>query len=505
MARGWDRLTELTLICGGTFVLAFFMRLAPVLIGGGLGYYGRYDDGVYYTAADALTFGRLPYHDFVLLQPPGNVLALAPFAALGRVMSDAIGMTIARLAFMGVGGVNAVLVALIARRWGRWQAVVAGTLYACAAPAIYSEQATFVEPLAGTAVLLALFLLVRRNGRTPPAELLAGVALGLACSFKIWYVAPWAVIVGYELVARHVAAAVRVIAGGAAALVVVLVPFFVLAPSQMWNMVIRDQVFRQQAATSRTARLVSIFGVDPVFAGDPTARHVATVVVIVLVIIATIASWMDRSARLIVVVMLCNLAVLLASPSYFRHYGVLATAPIALVLAIGIGQLIARIRQPPRTVTAAVVVTVSVAVLLAAGVRVASLPTGKTFPAKLLSAAAPAGCIAADDPAGLIQMNRLSQDFRDRCVVPVDVTGITYGRLLRTAPDGKHVSRTKNHAFQRYLYDYLTSAAAFVVIRSKGDASPPSIVAALRAHPVIARAHGITLRRGLPAWAGTAG
>lgn len=45
--------------------------------GGPWGNFG-YDPGVYYTSADALTFGRLPYDDFVLVHPPALTLALTP-------------------------------------------------------------------------------------------------------------------------------------------------------------------------------------------------------------------------------------------------------------------------------------------------------------------------------------------------------------------------------------------------------------------------------------------
>ena len=41
---------------------------------------GNYDDGVYYSAATALVHGQLPYRDFLLLQPPGIAVLLAPFA-----------------------------------------------------------------------------------------------------------------------------------------------------------------------------------------------------------------------------------------------------------------------------------------------------------------------------------------------------------------------------------------------------------------------------------------
>lgn len=83
--------------------LAFVVRLGSVLRGGGL--FGRigYDGSVYYAAASALARGLLPYRDFLLLHPPGIALLLLPFAALGRLVGDAGGYALARLAWFGLG------------------------------------------------------------------------------------------------------------------------------------------------------------------------------------------------------------------------------------------------------------------------------------------------------------------------------------------------------------------------------------------------------------------
>src|ERR1044072_4376607 len=85
----------------GVGLLAFVARLLPVLRGGGLHGVLGYDDGVCFGAAEAFVFGRLPYHDFVLLHPPGIVLALAPFAGLARLTGDDdSALAVARLVFM---------------------------------------------------------------------------------------------------------------------------------------------------------------------------------------------------------------------------------------------------------------------------------------------------------------------------------------------------------------------------------------------------------------------
>ena len=87
-----------------------------ILRGGGLTGILAYDDGVYYSAADGLLSGRLPYRDYLLLHPPGITLVLAPFAALGRLVGeDPVGLAAARLAFMLLGATSAVLVWAVAR------------------------------------------------------------------------------------------------------------------------------------------------------------------------------------------------------------------------------------------------------------------------------------------------------------------------------------------------------------------------------------------------------
>lgn len=94
-----------------------------------------YDDGVYYAGAAALVAGRVPYGDFLFLHPPGILLALSPFAALGALTSDPVGLATARVASWVLGAVNAALVTRLAARYGLVPAAVAGLLYALWFPA----------------------------------------------------------------------------------------------------------------------------------------------------------------------------------------------------------------------------------------------------------------------------------------------------------------------------------------------------------------------------------
>jgi alpha-1,2-mannosyltransferase len=486
-ARAW-------LLYIGLGSLAFLIRLTPLLLGGGLRSYGRYDDGVYYAAADALSFGRVPYRDFVMLHPPGIMLVLTPFAILGRLTSDPVGMTAGRLTFMGIGALNTVLVAMLARRWGWPAALAAATLYACWLPAVYDEQTTLLEPLGGTALLIALLLLLKtQRPPTARAQVIAGVALGLAVTLKIWYVAPFAVVVVWLLISRQKRPAIRVAVGGAIALLTVVLPFAILAPRQMFDMVIRDQLLRPDAASSRVARLSNILGIEAVIRGHHAALGIATWVALALLVVAAVVCWIDQAARLLVVLLAANLFVLLASPSYFAHYASLTAAPGALVLGVAFGKVTT---VGHRRHLSVVVFAVTVIAVLATGVRVATRPQDQPFPGAQLARAAPKGCVTSDDPQALIQMNRLSSDLRIGCRVAIDVTGITYDSLHRVTSNGKPVPRADNRAFQTYLYRYLMSGTSFVVARQAGDAMSPAISRALAQQPELAESHGLVLRMG---------
>jgi hypothetical protein len=442
----------------GLALFAFVVRLVPVLTGGGLAFYGRYDDSVYYSAADALTFGRLPYKDFTLLHPPLLMVVLTPFAWLGRVTTDAIGLSVARLAFMGVGAVNTALVTLIARRWGKRAAVVAGLMYASWLPAVYGEQSTMLEPLGTTALCVALLLLLRKDDvPTRRQAIIAGAALGLAVSDKIWYVAPLLAVIVWQLAARRLRTAAWLTAAAVGAASVVLVPFAILTGHHMWDMVVRDQLFRPQLMSSRFTRLTSILGLQAFGSSRLHYLDDLTVVGLVVLGIACIACARAPRGRVLVWILAVNLAVLMQAPPFYQHYAALTAAPATLVAAVAVS----RFERLPRAVMHTGV-TAAVALILVSAAAVITTPTGHRFPAAF-APLAPPGCTTADTPEALIDMNRLSSDLRAGCPLPVDVTGITYDRLSATT------DRRLNIPWQHYLVNYLLSGSSFAVARGKYD------------------------------------
>ena len=61
-------------------------------------------------------------------------------------------------------------------------------------------------------------------------------------------------------------------------------------------------------------------------------------------------------------------------------------------------------------------------------------------------------------PIALIEMNVLSRDLRNDCIVRIDVTGYTYEGEFALGPNDQLLARPKNRAWQKQILGCLTSA-----------------------------------------------
>lgn len=448
--------------------LAFLIRLVLLLRGGGLTGDVVYDDGVHYSAADALVHGRLPYRDFLFLQSPGILLFLAPFAALGAVTADPIGLALARLAFLAVGALNAGLVASYGRRFGRTTAVVAGLAYAVFHPAVFAERAVLLEPLGTAFILLAALLAARsRDAAVARPRLLAalsGAAGAAAAGVKIWYVVPLLVLLAFER--RHRS---MLLLGAAAGGAVIVVPFLAADPAAMVRNVVLDQLGRPRHPDwTIPRRLESLVGLASVRLPAGLAwlpPRVLAVVLLGLLLLATVATATVPGARVLPVLLLTGVVVLLASPSYFPHYVALTAPWTVLIAAIGArraGSLVPLGRLGP----------VAPPVLVLAAVVLVSFHqdmgrVGQRIPAAVLAPAArTVRCVTTDDPVLLAAMNVLSADLARGCPLWPDLTGWTYDRDKGYGPGiPKELSRRRNAPWQRDVLGYLTSGQAVILNR----------------------------------------
>ncbi|WP_028050064.1 glycosyltransferase 87 family protein [Cellulomonas sp. URHD0024] len=475
------------LITAGAAVLAFVMRW--IVCGGARGVrgYHGYDDGVYFASAVALVHGRLPYRDFLFLHPPGITLVLAPFAALTHVTSDSNALVAARVGFMLVGAASAALVTRIAWRWGAVPAVVGGLLYAVAAPAVYTERLTMLEPL-GTVTLLGGVLLLLRSadeGARPWWTWAGGAVLGLGVVVKIWDVVPVLVVLVSQLAVRGWQPALRAALAAAAAASVVVLPFAAPAGSTMFRYVVLDQVGRARDGLPTMTRLLDMTGLNVTnVTDDPSQRRVLLVVVGAVVVTAAVVAWRARRGRLWVVMLAAQGSVVLLAPTYLPSYAAFCAPALVLVVAAGVAAVPDRTRVP---------VAVLVCVPLALVVGAFRPSTLVDFPTAAMAARLPDGCIQADAPAALALLDVLSRDLDEGCDVAVDLSGQTLD-AGGTDPSGASVDRIDNRPWQLNARTYLMSGEAMVLARAVGNSFDPETLAVLHRWPAAVDVRGIQLR-----------
>ena len=490
----------------GVFVVAIAARLGSSLkTAGGLFGLGNYDDGVHFAAALGLVNGLMPYRDFLLLHPPGVALVMAPFAALSWLIGEPWAMAAARVAWMVLGGVNAVLCALVLRPIGRLAGLVAGMLYALLFGAVYIEYTTLLEPPATTVLLVALVLtrlLGSGAGIGPRRYLLAGLLLGLSPVMKIWGVVAVLVVVG-AIVARRGRRPALITLGGAVATATALcLPFFVSAPGEMWRMVVVAQLGRRRAAVPLSERLNDILGVHGWINGSPRWEPV-TVAMLAIVLAALAICLIRVELRVIGALLIAHGAIVLITPMWFLHYAGLTAAPIALAVGAAVGVVIgwvARVAQlpwMPGLIGAIALVCTTLLVIPLQRITFYS----PSFPGRTLAAQVTdqPGCFVTDFPMTLIQMNLLQRNLDRGCRLVVDIGGYSYYDVDSQYAD---VSRRKNKDFQRVLLDYYRSGTAVIPLRFSTVAGySKSTARTVEKWPLLAKAGPYVIREPQPAGA----
>ena len=442
--------------------IALLFRLIPVLRDGGLfGVGNYYDDGVYYAAATGLVHGRLPYQDFLLLHPPGMTLLLTPFAAVAQLIGDSYGFAVARLAWMLLGAANAVLIWKILRPIGPVAALFGGLGYAVLYPAVYVEKSTLLEGPATTALLVAMVLLqpVAQAGSVPRSRAFAaGALLGLAITIKIWGVLTLLIVLGWLLLVRRLRVALQVMIASAASVTIICLPFFVAAPTAMWNQIVRDQFFRpRRVGITILDRLQGWAGLDIVDRSLPAAITVAAVAVLLC---AAALAWKYPEAQLAVLLMIVQGAFLLLTPLFFPQFPALTAPAVAITVGAAISRLTGLARAGPMRIA---VIGAFAGALLVYASGYALVTFNRPFPDhfKAFTASTP-GCVTADDQTALVLTDSLSRNLKRGCRFIADLGGHSHDFA---AASGRDTTRTRNRAFQRFALEYVSSGSVTILIR----------------------------------------
>jgi hypothetical protein len=292
--------------------------------------------------------------------------------------------------------------------------------------------------------------------------LLAGAVLGLSPTVKIWAVAAVLVVVITIMVRRGRRPGLLTLAGSLASCTMVCAPFFVLAPRQMWQMVVVAQLARRRVDTELPTRVGDILGTR-----EWTTRHDQSSVLLIIALLTVLASLVCCLARaelrVVAIMMITDAALVLSAPMWYLHYAGLTAAPLALTIGGAVGAMMRwtkSVRWPP----AACAGLVSAMLLIFAWpLHDVTLGHRRLPTAALGSAlAGRAGCLTTDYPMTLVLLDQLQHQIDRDCPYVVDLGGYSY---YDTAGSYHLVSRRKNPDWQRLAMGYFRSGDAVIIVR----------------------------------------
>ena len=205
----------------------------------------EYDDGTDFGSAILLIHGDLPYRDFIMVQPPGITLLMAPVALVTKGIGTAWAMGVGRILTALAGAAAVSMGGLLVRHRGLLAVIVACGILAVYPAAVQAAHTVLLEPWL-VLFCLAGMLAVFDGDRLASTRRLVwgGVLFGFAGAIKVWAVVPVLVIVVLILAARQPRRAAAYAAGVVAGFAVPVLPFAALAPGTFYRSVVIAQLVR---------------------------------------------------------------------------------------------------------------------------------------------------------------------------------------------------------------------------------------------------------------------
>lgn len=450
---------------------AAFLRLYQLARPGYLLGVTEYDDGVQFGDALRLASGAIPYRDFVVMQPPGSILLMAPVALLAKVTGSATGLAIARVLTACADTACVALLGLLVRHRGPVAAGIACGIYAVYPDALIAAHTFLLEPWLNLFCLIGALLAFDGDRMTGGWRLAwGGVAFGFAAAVKIWALVPLAVI--GLLVLRRPRRLAALAGGAVAGLGVPVLPFLVMAPGAAATDLIISQFQRANVThPPPLPRLSDLAG----FALFPDLTSTMSLLVLLAVGAAVALGYMAvclAGARLAaldwyaLISLVAVIAMLLWPYGYWSHYGAFAGPFIALVLALPVGLLhpAERGHQIVPLIAASVVAAI---VIAAVGLRQFAaetrLSTSTSLAARADQLIPPGSCVLTNDSSLIISADRFTPDTA-RCPAMVDAYGtflaLTDGRKLLASPQQvSSVTAVWHSAFPRARYVWLETGS----------------------------------------------
>ena len=423
----------------------------------------QYDDGAYIAGALQLLSGKIPYRDFVFVQPSSVLLLMLPVAIFGHLTSLRLAVALSRCLTVLATVADIALASSLIKHRGLTATVMAGTILAIYPATFSADRAFLIEPWLDLFILMGIKLFFTINDFSSAKKIfVAGILIGFAGTLKAMAVVT--AIVCLIILIKHRKELLHFFLGLCIGFILPTLPFFLMAPLQYIHDVIVVQLIRNGATTTPIlARLAFLLGtrqngIGPagIPAMESTARMVAIAIAIILLIFLFLPILLKKTHKLDVFIFLSTLATgaaMMLPQIFYAHYGWYFIPFLAIALGLCaekflqvIGLVKSKIRFPPLVdmpITLATVILIIVAVRIAIGTS--------TYSDQIISKAGDPGpdiasvvpnntCTLSDAAILLITANRY--DTSGKCPDAVDATG-TWLSLDPNHPERSHGELSK--------------------------------------------------------------
>jgi hypothetical protein len=434
------RPSALTAVVVATTLIAVGLRLYELSRPGFLLGINEYDEGTDFGSAIRLVHGALPYRDYVMVQPPGITLLMAPIALVTKSMSTDVGLAAGRVITALASAAAVPVAGLLTRHRGLFATLVTCGVLAIYPDSILAARTVLLEPWLVLFCLLGALALFDGDRFASSARriLLSGALFGLAGTVKVWAILP--VVVILVLTARRPRQAAEFAAGVALGFGVTVLPFVLSAPAAFYRGVIVAQVMRSDIARiPQGYRLQQMLGLTHL--GTPSTHVLVFIGILVVLIITVVTVLGSRLAgsplpaldRFAIGSCALVVAAFLWPDDFYYHYAAFLAPFLALTFALAAARLLAslpairrRPGQPLSLATAAAAATLVVLTAFQLGVEsseFSSVPASEIATAQRLIP--PGACVATDQASYLIAIDRFVSTVPG-CSLMVDGLGTAY-------------------------------------------------------------------------------
>ena len=445
----------------------------------------EYDDGGYFGSAVRLLNGMVPYRDFVMVQPPGITLLMAPAAALSKAAGTAWAMAAGRIATSLASVASVAVAGLVVRHRGALAVLVTCGLMAVYPDAVEAAHTVLVEPwltlfcLLGTWGVFAGGVVTRSWRRL----CLAGVAFGFAGAVEGWAIVP--VLVVLAVIAATGPGGIRVrlrragvfAAGVAAGFVVPVAPFAAASLRGLYRSLIVAQIGPRPTELGQpvpvVTRLQHMAGLVD-FHWTSRAIVFIAVAIAALIVVLTAAAWVltrrppPALDAFDLVTTGAIVALFLWPHQFYYHFGAFLIPFLAMAIALPAARIIEAVtaaspaegwlRWAIPALTAAVLVVFTGQLLVSEGKLAPSL--GPVAIARIVRPVPAGACVVSDQPSLLLMASRFTSDVPG-CSALVDPLGTNLGlsggfKARRGAGNVPAVAAVYRSAFVHAQYALLT-------------------------------------------------